>query len=229
MAKIIYLPVPPQEAREMAAKWNQGRTDKKKQPYRIIECRFTGARKAWKHMRNNGDLGAVGAGNHIIIILHGLKPAIHVNDQSYPAVAVGMSRGAVKKPGFPKTTWEGGTQKSYSPTDLAEHLDKEGLTHTISGVTLFCCSAGATRPNDVNASFAQRFKQAMVQRGFHAALTVHGYSGDLAISYNNRRRVDPYPEIANPNLKGYTRDEHKGVYDPALDDYVPAKARKVTF
>jgi hypothetical protein len=229
MAKILYLPIPTAEAREMVDAWNAGRVAKLKQPYRVIECRFVGAKKAIKHAVGMGDLRNIGANDTLIVLAHGLKPNAHIEDHSYPAVAVGMSRNATKKIVGLGEQWDGGVLKHYSPNSLARHLRREGLTRQIGTVTLFACSGAATMSNNNFTPFAQRFKASLVNEGFNN-VNVVGYDGDLAISYNLRRHNGQQLQHKSPNFHHpMTAHHHKGVYDPLLDDFVPSKCGRVVF
>jgi hypothetical protein len=72
----------------------------------------------------------------------------------------------------------------YPATQLARHLEKEGLPHNFVDLRLFCCSAGlgATHNGNPVAPYAQRLKAALTARGYNSIM-VTGYSGDLCCQY----------------------------------------------
>ncbi len=218
----IYLPVPTQEMRNVAATWNQGRLQKNKPPYQVVGARHSGIKKAIRRARGHGALRNIGAGEKIYILSHGLKG---VGGHNQPALRIGNRWGAHQVPGQLAETWAGGHQKVFRAVELARHLDHEGLTHGILRIHLFCCSAGVPVPG--NTSYAQAFKQALTARGFNA-VTVFAYLGDLSAGYNNRMGVDGYDRAEGLGMQQYTRDQFKGVQG---DDHrmLPAKSRRVQF
>ena len=72
----------------------------------------------------------------------------------------------------------------YPATQLARHLEKEGLPQNFVDLRLFCCSAGLGTTHNGNpvAPYAQRLKAALTALGYNSII-VTGYSGDLCCQY----------------------------------------------
>lgn len=212
----IYLPVDTQELRTFAAEWNQGRIAKGKAAYHVIRCRHTGFAKAFRRI-NHGALRNVPAGRKLYILAHG---QIRVNTRG--AVSVGATRDG------------GGGRKSYSPDQLAAHLEAEGLTKQIRDVRLFNCQAGVEREN--GPAFGELFFDAMQARGY-AQVEVSAYLGNLVSAYGQRgmpeldNEARELFEAAEGNVY-FTATRHKGV--DMVSEYggvtrIPAQAGRVRY
>lgn len=225
MTTYIYLPFATEEAREMARVWSSGREKKRKEAYEVIE-RPKGLTPAFLRRLSLRVLARVGATDKLYILAHGASRTSGFNQ---PAVQIGMDIGAVKKENALSPTWEGGVWKGFEAHKLAEHLEAEGLTRNILDVRVFACGTGISS-DTVPVAYAKLLREALRRRGYRN-VTVSGYNGDVAPTYNNRTYVsgvDPQDRNRNPNLKEYTANLHKGVRIDR-DHLAPAKTGRVPF
>ncbi len=225
---VIYLPVPTTESRGVAARFNDGRVAKGKVPHRVIECRFTGLRKWARRVGGHGALQGVGAAEKLYVVLHGIGRN-EVRAFNTPALKVGMLRDATVGASQMRHG-DGAVDKVYTFQQLAEHVEKEGLSKSHIDFRLFACSAGVPVPPPLGhgVSFAHEFREAMRQRGY-AAMVVTAYLGDVTATYHHVLTNDPaMPRHPNPNLGDHTAQMFKGVQN-AYGNLERASTRKVTF
>jgi len=130
---------------------------------------------------------------------------------------VGARRGAKKvyEQGLPK--WKGGTMQKYSPDELADLLEGEGLPTDFKDLRVFSCGSGLVLQGTVVA-FAQGLAQAL--RGLqYNNIKVTGCLGAVKASYASRQVPD--------SMGKYTDEKHKGVI---IDGEIfPASTQKVVF
>ena len=69
-----------------------------------------------------------------------------------------------------------GQWRSYTPENLAHHLEKEGLSKAHQDLRLAACNGG--RADSVGDSFASVLKLWMVHLGYYN-LTVYAYQGEI--------------------------------------------------
>ncbi len=93
-----------------------------------------------------------------------------------------------------------GTEKKYTPDEMAHTLEKEGLTKFIGVVKMYACGSGLSRRIP---SYAQRLKIAMVKRGYNRVM-VTGYESDLSPDYIHC--------LTGDGINQFTPQRHKNMY-----------------
>lgn len=181
MNKFIFLPVPTEDLQAGSQNFQEGLQEKGKEPYKVLQNRFSSGRLKGLMRSFSGCLAEVKAGDTVYIMLHGIG---YPTAGSFVPTFVGGNRSP-------------GNKKSYTPSSLAEVLQEEGLTKQVGQVKLFACGSGL----DTEAgSWASRLKIEMQRFGFGPVI-VTGYLGDVRPSYAPRHTANG----------GYTDEEHKGI------------------
>lgn len=211
MAGYIYLPVPTHEMIDFATDWQDGQRAKGKVPYQILKNFESGWRKGAVRALGKGVLRNVAAADKLYILAHG---------NSLGSAAIGAKRGATRS----GLAWTGGTSKKYTPDELADVLQAEGLPTNFVDLRVFACGSATTPATGAaTASFAQRLKNAMVALGYNAII-VTGYEGALKTSYSQRKDASTPSGWTPDDRKGsIVKDAHGGL------EVVPASTKKVTF
>lgn len=155
MSAYIYLPVPTAEMLKIANAIISVRSD-----LRILQNRHVaGWRKGVSRSFGGGCLRALSASDTLYLVLHGTGLA-------------GSSYIAAKRTAT--------DVKRYTPIEVAELLEAEGLSKNFRHLHLYCCGSGLVGGKDpqLHKSIAQRVWSAMKSRGYNV-IRVTGYLGDI--------------------------------------------------
>lgn len=220
MTEFIYIPVNNAEMQHIVNVWNAGRVKNNKAPYRVIAGNDSGKRKAFRHKFGGGLLRGIGAADKLYVLQHGFIP-----QGSNHAVLVGADRGGVVQLTLQGPSVVGGQSKTYTPTALAEHLEKEELSKSVVDLRLFCCGSGvqSMQNNQAVPSYAEQLKAAMTARGYNG-IFVTGYLGNLSAEHSTR--LAPGATEYEPNL---VVGQGKGVYLPGDKYATLASNHRVQF
>jgi hypothetical protein len=164
MAGYIYLPVATDEMKQLAKEWTDGQERKGKKPYKVLFNYEAGFRKGFVRKIGRGVLRDVAAGDKIYVLAHGYHGG---------AKKIGAERNA-KKLDQPIEEWEG-EMKAYTPKELAEVIDEEGLIKSFVDLRLFACGTGLPAKGETQ-SYAEQLVHAMRARGY-PLIEVTGYLG----------------------------------------------------
>lgn len=190
MAGYIYLPIPTQEMLNFAADWRQGQTDKGKTPCTVLHNYESGWRKGFMRKVGLGVLRNIAASDKLYVLAHG---------SSRGSRKIGARRGAQKGLDRGVERWTGGTMKAYTPDELAEVIQKEGLLTSFVDLRVFACGSGLV-PEGETRAFSEQLCESLVALGYNL-IQVTGYAGAVRTSYVTRQTSDG----------GYTKGTHRGV------------------
>jgi hypothetical protein len=196
-----------------------------REPYTVLAAKWTGTRKWLRRIVGLRVLRNVTAADRLYVIAHG-----YVHPETGAAGKIGAARGATRVPAL-APTWEGGTNKMYTATQLAKNLKAEGLPGDFQSLYLFACGTGLDWSENVR-SYAYRLKEAL--RGDFPHIIVYGYKGDVVpnAEYRNlpkkgSQERQNYRKNPSKGLKGMTATKHRGV--KVGDKKYPAKSMRVMF
>jgi hypothetical protein len=238
MAGYIYLPVPTHEFIDYTDRWGLQRAWRLGKPHHeVLQNKYTGWRKGFWRRLGYGVLKLVQPDDKLYVMAHGIR-RIH-DGIDIGVQTIGAFRGGTLRVVNDERTWEGGIKKAYSPEELAELLEKEGLTKHFQDLRIFACnSARSLDPhrqdlrvvpcnsaltidplhNFDGSSFAQRLGLAMKQRGYFS-IKVTGYLGNVKSSHAQRHVWGAPGKLTPRRHKGteidgvlYRASAHKVVY-----------------
>lgn len=208
MAGYIYIPVPTPEMLNFAREWQAGRQLKGKQPYAILRNYERGWRKGAKRKLGFGVLRNVTSADKVYILAHG---------SSQGPKDIGAERD-VRLQNVNGEEKMVGNYKGYTPEQLANVIDSEGLPKDFIDLRVFACGSAKIPPDALIFSFAHALALLLRNRGFNQ-IRVTGYPGNVWTSYTNR-------QIAG-KAGMYTEKPHKGITIDA--EIYRAKAHKVVY
>lgn len=166
MTEYIFLPVPTAEMQDLAQSMLDARHGSPLPVPALLRNYFAeGAGKGIVRWLGKGCLRGVGGNDKLYLLLHGTgTPGSRV---------VGANRnhgiaGAAKR------------YKHYTPVEIAELLEAEGLTKSFGDLVLLCCGAGLEGGDDpaYAKSFGERVYDAMLVAGY-PNITVTAYQGNV--------------------------------------------------
>ena len=191
MAGYIYLPIPTQEMLKFAANWREGQTNKGKTPYAVLHNYESGWGKGLRRRVGLGVLRNVIASDRLYVLAHGSAKG---------SKKIGARRGATAEVTAGMERWKGGVMKAYTPDELAEVIQKEGLLTSFVDLRVFACGSGLVPAGETRA-FSEKLCESLVAQGYNL-IQVTGYAGAVRSSYSTRQI---------PGSIGYTKSEHRGV------------------
>lgn len=165
MPGFIYLPVPTQEMLKFAEQFQDSQNAQGKEKYTILHNYESGWRKGFTRAIGLGVLRNVAAKDKLYVICHGATMGSRFT---------GARRGAVQQ----GNEWKGGEYKKYSPDQLAQVIQKEGLTTTFVRLYLFVCGSGLV-PATQAKSFAEGVAIGLGNLGY-SHIRVVGYLGEVS-------------------------------------------------
>lgn len=191
MAGYIYLPIPTAEMKNFAKDFNDGRAEKGKAKYPVVSNpHVKGPLKGFRRRVGLGCLRSVTAGK-LYIIVHGSAKG---------SKFVGASR-------------SNNVLKKYTPDELADVIEAEGLLKSFVDLRLFACGSGLA-PDATYGPYGQRLAGALRNNGYNG-IQVTGYEGALYSAYS----------IRQDGIVGYTTGKHKGVVVEGSIDRASAHKR----
>jgi hypothetical protein len=157
----------------LAEKFRNAQTAQGKEQYSILHNYESGWRKGFTRAIGLGVLRSVSAGDKLYVMSHGSEVGSRFT---------GASRGATMQA---NGEWEGGALKKYSPAQLAEVIQKEGLTTAFVRLHLFICGSGLKPRQEGAKPFAQALAIALGDLGYKH-IRVLGYVAFRVSPDNNQ-------------------------------------------
>jgi hypothetical protein len=164
----LYLPVGSPEMMEFANDWNKDLKDAGKPECPVISNTSSGSLKVVRRLFGQGMLKVLGTGDTLFVIAHGASKGSR---------RIGADRGAHKV----GREWQGGTMKSWTAEEFAEHLKKEGLRKDFVDLRVFACGSGLA-PATTKLPFAEALFKALRKLQF-PRIEVTGYLGAVRTSF----------------------------------------------
>lgn len=198
MAHYVFLPVPTEEMKALAAEFIDTCSDTRRIEL-LMNPVASGFRKGIVRAFHFGCLRKVTDQDTLYVFAHGRGRANSID--------FGANRGSVLDHG---NRWTKGTpdlRKAYNVDEAAEMLKAEGLVKNFKDLHLLTCGSGLTGDNPNNPTsvpLAKRLRDAMVKAGY-PLVRVTGYLGNINtriklngwFTINQGNRGDSTPELAS--------------------------------